>query len=127
MKALMEKIKTNKRKEEDFAQLIIETLFGFILRKESISQYISDLDDQVPNRNISERFLIAFLLQCSDMGLRARLTYYLSQNSAVPLVMNDQSTFMENEPKMDYLFELIFTMSEKEGVGVFSYGIGKKA
>ena len=28
---------------------------------------------------------------------------------------------------MIYLFELIFSMNEKEGVGAFSYGIGKKA
>ena len=61
------------------------------------------------------------------MGLRARLTYYLSQNAAVPLVMNDQSTFMEKDSKMIYLFELIFSMRETEGVGVFSYGVGKRA
>ena len=41
--------------------------------------------------------------------------------------MNDQSTFMEKDSKMIYLFEFIFSMREKEGVGVFSYGIGKKA
>ena len=37
MQALMDQIKTGSKSEDDFAQLIIETLFGFILRKESLT------------------------------------------------------------------------------------------
>ena len=36
------------------------------------------------------------------MGLRARLSYYLCQNKAVPLIMNCQETYKELNFNMKY-------------------------
>ena len=41
---------------------MINTLFGFILRKENMQYYESELETVIPNVNISQRFLVAFLL-----------------------------------------------------------------
>ena len=41
--------------------------------------------------------------------------------------MNCQQTFKEDSSLMNYNQELVFSMSDVEGVGVFAFGIGKHA
>ena len=94
-------------------------LFGIILRRESIKDYVTDLGQVIPGRNVSARYLIAFLLQSADMGLRSRLNHYLCMNAAVPLIMNCQATFRNMNFKTIMNSELVFSMNEVEGVGVF--------
>ena len=79
---------------------IVNTLFGYILRKEDIQTYESQLGQVIPDVNISQRYLIAYLLQSADFGLRSRLNHYLCMNASVPLIMNCQKTFRSQTDRM---------------------------
>ena len=61
------------------------------------------------------------------MGLKTRLNHYLSQNAAVPLIMNCQVSYRSLEYRKIYNQEVIFSMDEQEGVGIFCFGVGKHA
>jgi len=106
---------------------IISTLFGFILRKENIEDYESELQQKISDINVSVRFLMSFLLQSADLGLRARLNHYLCMNLGVPMIMNCQKTFREQTNRMIFNSELIFSIEESEGIGAFAFGVGTEA
>ena len=48
-------------------------------------------------------------------------------NVAVPLIMNCQNTFRSHGNWMVFNSELIFSIEEKEGVGIFAFGVGTEA
>lgn len=97
-------------KTDQIVEIVIEILFGTILRKEDVSQIKNDLFMLYPKIPISERFLISFVLQQSELELRARILYYLQASMAIPLIMSCQKTFRNFQRNMKYSHEIALCM-----------------
>ena len=51
------KLRTSKNDPKELTAHIINTLFGFILRKEDMQDYQTELEEIIPDINVSQRFL----------------------------------------------------------------------
>jgi hypothetical protein len=63
-------------------------MFGFINRRENISQFVAILKSLKLPVEVSARFLLNLVLQNSDIDLRTRILNYQSEYFSIPLIMN---------------------------------------
>ena len=62
-------------------------------RREDIQNVIEALNDLDSDFVLSTRFLFAFMMEMSNVELRNRLLYYMSETFAVPLIYRDQISY----------------------------------
>jgi hypothetical protein len=96
-------------------------------RREDIQNVIEALNDLTKSSSnivLSTRFLFAFMMEMSNVELRNRLIYYMSETFAVPLIYRNQISFEQGKSMMRYVPEILFNMTE--GYSVFSFGVGQK-
>jgi hypothetical protein len=110
---------------KSFSRNIINQLFGFLNRRESMLSFVSDLKNVGLKVEISSRFLINYLLQNSDLSLRSRIIYYQSEYFSVPLIMNCLVSYESRKEKLLYIPEIAFNMLE--GAGIFNFAAGSRS
>lgn len=86
--------------QQDFSRKLITYLFGVINRREDIQGVIEAINDLTKasnfNINLSSRFLFAFMMEISNVELRNRLVYYMSETFAVPLIYRNQISYEQS-------------------------------